>query len=64
MSIRKNKFGAYTVYCDECPDFCDTIEVSPNDAWFEAKLSGWNRAFDPNTYSYLHYCPDCWEEKE
>jgi hypothetical protein len=59
--IRKNKFGTYTVYCDSCSDFVDTIEDNPADAWREATLEGWVRIFNEDYSS--HYCPECWEKR-
>ena len=63
MSIQKNKFGDYTVYCDFCSDFYDTIESEMTAAWEEAKSAGWKQQYDPENYCYLHYCSDCWEKK-
>lgn len=59
--ISKNKFRAYTVYCDYCGDFFDTNEDIPHDAWLEAKAQGWHRTF--NEEYLCHYCPDCWEKR-
>lgn len=62
MSIEKNKFGDYTIQCDFCSDFYDTIENEPESAWKEAQSSGWVRKYDASSYCYTHYCPDCWEK--
>lgn len=55
--MRKNKFGDYTVYCDSCPDFCDTVEDTPDGAWLEAQAEGWTRIWADDHYVYK--CPDC-----
>lgn len=62
MSIIKNKFGDYTINCDSCLDFYDTTESDVDEAWKEAKAAGWVRKYDPESYVYVHYCPECWEK--
>ena len=61
--IIKNKFEDYTIECDGCSDYVDTIESEPEDAWREAQREGWYREYDVASYCYMHYCPDCWSKK-
>ncbi len=48
--IIKNKFGDYTIECDGCSDYVDTIESEPEDAWREAQREGWYREYDVASY--------------
>lgn len=57
--IVKNKYGEYTITCDCCSDFLDTIEVDFRSALEEAKKAGWSVVYDSEYYVYSHYCPEC-----
>lgn len=61
--IRRNKFGDYTIECDSCSDFVDTVEGEAEAAWKEAASEGWHRVYDSDSYCYTHYCPDCWSKR-
>lgn len=59
--FRKNKYRTYTVYCDSCQDFFDTIEDQIVEAWEDAKKAGWKTLVEENG-TRAHYCPECWEQ--